>query len=576
MKRKSFISVVSLCFLALFFLLPSEGFAVDFAITDVKIEAELQGNGNVLVKETHTYEFDGEFNGITREVIPKEGTSIQNFHAEENGKSLKIEQEDQLFKVHRKGSDETITVELEYLIGNGVDIYQDVADFYWPFFDDRNESTYEQLQIIVHPPKETEDVIAFGYDEAFETEQILQDGSVLFNLGEVPYEENGDIRVAYDVSLFPSASLTSEKPMKEKIIQAKQDLLEEAALKMKRQEQLTTFGGSAILIFALILFILILSTSRAARNRKRNVEQEYDGTFFVPKQIMSLPATISYTNGNVLPAEAMAAALLDLVRRGIVKKTADNGFRLVQRETELRRHEQILIELLFDKIGKNGIFSFDDLTSYTKNKVNHSHYQTFKANWNEAVRNEVSQYELYEDKTKYRTTVGISSLLLLPLLVLFPMYDLFGWMFITILLLVSVLIYAISYHPKTFDGLRLSHEWQLFKRNFRDLSDTSWGVLTEDERMRAYLYGLGMNEKNLREKNRELVESFEPSRMSHSHVAGIYAPTDMTTIAYFGPIASSNFHTANQTSESTTNSSSSVGGGGGGGVGGGGGGSGAF
>ncbi|SES95797.1 hypothetical protein SAMN05421676_102211 [Salinibacillus kushneri] len=33
------------------------------------------------VKESHTYQFDDEFNGITRSIIPKKGTSIENFKA---------------------------------------------------------------------------------------------------------------------------------------------------------------------------------------------------------------------------------------------------------------------------------------------------------------------------------------------------------------------------------------------------------------------------------------------------------------------------------------------------------------
>ena len=48
------------------------------------MDAFLQENGNVDVKETHTYDFIGEFNGITREIIPKKGTSITGFKATEN------------------------------------------------------------------------------------------------------------------------------------------------------------------------------------------------------------------------------------------------------------------------------------------------------------------------------------------------------------------------------------------------------------------------------------------------------------------------------------------------------------
>ena len=149
--------LVMLCFaiISILFLFPSQSLAVDYSITDVKIDAYLKENGNVDVKETHTYDFIGEFNGITREIIPKNGTSITGFKATENETPLRLEKKNDLYLIHRKGTDETITIQLRYSIKNGVDLYSDIADFYWPFFDERNESTYENLQVTVHPPKET-------------------------------------------------------------------------------------------------------------------------------------------------------------------------------------------------------------------------------------------------------------------------------------------------------------------------------------------------------------------------------------------------------------------------------------
>jgi hypothetical protein len=66
------------CFaiISILFLFPSQSLAVEYSITDVKMDAFLQENGNVDVKETHTYYFVGEFNGITREIIPKKGGQI--------------------------------------------------------------------------------------------------------------------------------------------------------------------------------------------------------------------------------------------------------------------------------------------------------------------------------------------------------------------------------------------------------------------------------------------------------------------------------------------------------------------
>ncbi|WP_078543704.1 DUF2207 domain-containing protein [Litchfieldia alkalitelluris] len=556
------------------FLMPTQGLAVNFSISNVKIEASLLEDGDVKVTEQLTYEFDGEFNGITREVIPKKGAKITNFAATENEKFLKIEREDHLYKVHRKGSDETITIQLMYTIENGIDIYTDVIDFYWPFFDERNETTYQNLAIIIHPPSPTNDVIAFGYDEASETEKILKDGSVVYEFGEVPYGTNGDIRVAYDRELFPSASITSEKVMKNEIQREHQHLLDSAAAKIKMHDRLVSYGVPVIIVFALALFSLLTKTTISSRATLKAIQSENDQSFRLPAETMSIPETISFTHGY-LPAEAMAAALLDLARKKIIKKSKNNGFRLVPREFSLLKHETILTELLFNEIGENGEFSFEDLKAYIKDKKNHQKYQLAISKWKQAVKEEIRYEKLYEKKMRYRFSVGYSSFLLVPLLILFPMYNLPIWFLVTLFLFAGTIIYAVSYHPKTNKGYRIKYEWELFKLNFHSLSPSHWNSLTENEQMRAYIYNLGTNNKGLVKKNEELVNAFKtPHSPSDTAVVGYYAPTDMSTIAFFGPISSSSFHSADKTTQSTTGASSA--GGSGGGTGGGGGGSGAF
>ena len=56
-------------------LIPTAALAVDFNISDVVIEAHLLENGDADVVEKHTYVFGSEFNGVTRELIPKKGAT---------------------------------------------------------------------------------------------------------------------------------------------------------------------------------------------------------------------------------------------------------------------------------------------------------------------------------------------------------------------------------------------------------------------------------------------------------------------------------------------------------------------
>ncbi|WP_369809880.1 DUF2207 domain-containing protein [Gracilibacillus caseinilyticus] len=122
--------VILLAILVSMFALPGHVFAVDYSIENTEINAYLQKNGDVEVTEQHTYQFEDEFNGITRTLIPKEKTQIIDFQALENNTSLHEEQEKNLYKIYRSGSDQEVTVDLSYTITNGVEVYTDLAQFY--------------------------------------------------------------------------------------------------------------------------------------------------------------------------------------------------------------------------------------------------------------------------------------------------------------------------------------------------------------------------------------------------------------------------------------------------------------
>ena len=565
--------IIAFISLLVFFLLPTQVFAVDYSITNVQIDAKLQSDGDVFVQETHTYAFKGEFGGIIREIIPKQGTDIGQLEAFEGNNQLKIETDKFEHRIHRLGKDETIVVVLSYVIKNGVDVYPDVAEFYWPFFDRSNESTYKNLVVTVIPPEPTKNVIAFGYDEAYETEVVQQDGSVKYQFGTVPRKSNGDIRVAYEASLFTEATLTSTKPMRDEIVAAKQQLLDNAVAFEEARAYLASIAYFLLPIFGFTLLFLIVRSWVQARTKREAIKREFDQTRIVPEQTLSVPTTIFYSYYQQLTPELIAATLLDLVRKGHVKTLDDHRFQLVNR-AGLVDHETIFIEWLFDEMGNDGEFSFDDLTMYMKKKKNHEKYQSYHTKISQALRNEIKEAVLYKKSGKYRWMVALSSLILLPFLVLFIAYDLIGAFLPTLFLFFTTIIYAIAYHPKTWVGAKITYEWRLFRQQFKNIPTNTWQSLTEDEKMRAFIFSLGINEKSLQKKNETLIKAFKSPAIGTGKNAS-YAYSIDPSLLLIAAAVSTNFKRANTTTSASESGSSSTSGGGGG-VGGGGGGSGAF
>ncbi|WP_102335626.1 DUF2207 domain-containing protein [Salimicrobium jeotgali] len=536
----------------LIFIFPMHAFAVEYDIEKTAITAELQEDGTVHVEERHTYQFEGEFSGISRTLIPKDNAVIEDVKAFEQGKELEVEQEDELYKVHRSGEDETVSVRLTYSIKGGVEVYSDVAQFYWPFFDSSNESDYENMTITVVPPEPSEAKAAYGYDAAYHTVDSGSDGTVVFDMGEVPEGKNGDIRVAYDSALFPQAELSSDEAMLTEILNDEAKLNEKMIARQERHELWSGLGPYITGAFFLLAFVLFLVGFRRRKETLREAERKRSGTGRFPETTMSLPAVLMFGNHGQVTIPMMTPALLELVRKGNVEEGPEGEFRAVNRETDYP-HETLLMNWLFDEVGENGTFKVEDLEEYLEDEDHIESYQENFRLWSEAVKQEVKQYDLYEESTKARWTAGVAGLAILPFTILFPVYEVFIWMTAAIALFFYFLIFSLLYRPLTFEGQRLKQELEPLK------TGDEWQQWEEKDQISAYLYQVGAGKR----------------KSDVDLPASAVTVNDLAMFMILAGTLDQSFRQADQTA-SVSAATTGAGAGGGAGVGGGGGGSGAF
>eukprot|EP00130_Batrachochytrium_dendrobatidis_P008274 XP_006683149.1 hypothetical protein BATDEDRAFT_28708 [Batrachochytrium dendrobatidis JAM81] len=405
-------------------MFPLHALAVDFTINETKIDAHLGEDGNVQVKETHTYEFDGKFNGITRSILPKDKTSIIDFKAAENGTPLEVELEDETYKIFRGGNDETVTIELSYMIHHGVEV--------------------------------------------------------------------------------------------------------------KRQ---TT---------------------------KLESERLYTGNSIVPEEIMTMPATIYYFRSYMAGfSEMLTTGMMDLVRKGNIEARENETYHLVDSKTDFK-HEAQLIHLLFKKIGKNGLFSFELLENHLKVTVNQMTFNNDLNMYRKAIIEEIDSHHLFDKQVKLRLGTGIISLLLIPLMIIFGIHQLFMWLFICLILLGGLLLFSFLFKPRTGKGLLIKHQWEQFKKNFTGMKSNSWYTLSKADKERALIFLTGLKDQKLTEKSKTFAEM-------DAAVGGDTSYNLLLLLSLF-TIANINFGSATEISAQSSDTTSYTGTG----VGGGGGGSGAF
>lgn len=556
-----------------FLVLPTPAGAVDFTISDVEIRAQLGPDGTVGVKEKHTYDFDSKFNGIIREIQPKRGASIEGFTAYEQGKGLEVEKRDAEYRVHRKGKNETLDFDLEYTIVNGMKKYEDGAEFYWPFFDSRNETDYGKMTITIVPPKKASDVLLIGYDSAEETGELQPDGTVVFSLGEVDAGTKGDIRVIYEPSLFPAMTAASGK-IRPEVEKEQEAAAASRAAFIDNQKTAGTLGGVGMA--AGLAGVGLIGLLANARRRKYIKEADYQirsDEFRVPSEGMSLPAMLLFKKGAA-SFELMSAALLDLVRKGHVKQTADDEFELLDANVQLE-HEQQLIQLLFFQIGDGTTFTLEELERYTKDEKN---YETFNEKftlWQACLKAELKQQDVKVKTTKERVILCLVGVAGIGLAIYTAYYEHYFQLALLILLSLAAFGFALFYSPYNYDGMLLKRKWDRVDRWMKELDMKKWEGLSLDDRFRVLIYGVGMKNPELEAYYKDFVDAQEQlgqhRTRSGQDIDGAYYGSTMV----YNPIfLAGSFNQASANVSDNTPASSS--GGGGGGVGGGGGGSGAF
>lgn len=485
MKRKM---LMFFSFFPLLLLVPAEVFAADFEISKADIHALLKRDGTAFVTERYTYEFDGNFNGITRQIEPKAGTAITNFSASEGTKKLNFQKYGELYKIDRTGDDEKITVYLSYTITNAVEKFKDGAQFYWPFFDERNATAYKNLAITISPPAPTQEVEYLGYEEAYGTAALSEDGSITFTLGDVPAGVNGDVRVVYNPEFFPAAAPLSGM-IKNDLINDRNRLANEQAV-FKNKQQTTIIVSSAALPLAASALASLFGLAFWRRIHLKKDSKGQATETIVPDEELSLPAVLYFTKSPFLGPNAIAAALVELVRKGLVRQHSEDHYELVSRRTELV-HESTLIDLLFDRIGDGTQFRLSDVETYTKNEKNHIPYNDSVSDWNEHVSQEVKLKNLYGNRSGMRwLAVGLSALFTV-LAIYTGNYELHWQTACSMFAAMAAIIFAVFYTLLTARGHRIKAQWKRLGKTMNELQPERWEQLSQSERIRVYAFALG-------------------------------------------------------------------------------------
>src|SRR5699024_8756408 len=153
------------------------------------------------------------------------------------------------------------------------------------------------------------------------------------------------------------------------------------------------------------------------------------------------------------------AAFLNLEQKGYIKEVEEDTFNVFNRDTDYP-YERFMIDWLFDEVGHDGVFKLTDLKTYTDDTKNSKKYFNDSKDWEKLIKEEVKQSGVRERKVPSRIFMGLLSITIIPLIIYLFIYQLFGYMTISIVLFLTLSITALSYRPVTIKGRRIKRDWK--------------------------------------------------------------------------------------------------------------------
>ena len=154
----------------------------EYFIDKLNIETEILNNGDIVINELIEYRFNGDFNGIYRNlnlngaegylinevsVIDSLGNTIkliEEGYGENNTYEINENSDETQIKIFSKSSDESKMFKLNYTIKGAAEKYSDYSNLYWNFYDVKDIDYVKEGSLKIHLK-----------DTNFETDKLIYD-----------------------------------------------------------------------------------------------------------------------------------------------------------------------------------------------------------------------------------------------------------------------------------------------------------------------------------------------------------------------------------------------------------------
>ncbi|NLY48161.1 MAG: DUF2207 domain-containing protein [Clostridiales bacterium] len=393
-------------------------------INEWKVEASLETNGDLVISEDITFEFNEKFNGVYREIVLDNIESITGITVAEvdtgsiteykpakkadngdKGVYTVNEKKNKLtIKIYSPSRDEVKTFRIGYTVNNVAVRYNDIGELYYKFIGKENDTPIDRLVIDIYLPYEdrTGEVQAFAHGPANGVIERAGGGHYRLKVDNVQDGTYVEGRL-----LFPVEYL-AESTNIQNIDKFKDILNEEAEYKAKierdRQRSKAArrkFGyislGAGLIGF--LAFFLAMYECRRKVN-KDILSIEYRD---IPEDCT--PAVTAYITYMRAADNMIFATILDLFRKGYLRiRGADEALGILENDNyviertdingslsdgPLTDHERYFMDWLFIEMGNGIKVTTDEIRDYIRHKS--TQFLNSQGKWMEKVKKEADR-----------------------------------------------------------------------------------------------------------------------------------------------------------------------------------------
>jgi len=551
-------------------LLPSlvHASSINYDITDFLIDAEIQENGDLQVQELIV--LDGNFNGYIRELqyknpklkkytpgsvdfsnsaiynasgIKDVQVATKNVTNEEitfetldeifipltkvitdsyakNGNYYYWEENDILnYKMYQSADDEAIAFLISYTIDRAVVLHKDVAELYWTFIGNGFTDKINNLKIKVHlPNKDTSSNFRFwAHGDITGEIDAIDQSTILAQMKSVDKNSVIDVRILFDSSLItsPNRLRNSEQEALPEILKIE----EERADIVNKQREFIRLVRKIVKIITVIYYFTVIILwiyiyIKFDREHKSDFNSKYYREFTGDYNV----EVIDYLMNKNISPNAMSASIMNLIYKKNIsleeipstnEKKKKYRF-ILENNNQVTDTEQVLLDFLFEEVGKDNTFTTVDLEKYARSTKTCEKFTKHYTEWKNCVIKDAEREKFYETNG-IPVVLGILCLLITILIFMVVMYYQIDFWPCYFLLPVGIvfLFYTILIRKRTQKGNEHYLRWKAFKNFLNDFGNFKIKELPEVvlwEKYLVYATVFGLADKVEKSMNVKITE----------------------------------------------------------------------